>query len=67
MLQQYYEKDKLELGVDEVGRGCLLGPIVVAGVIWTDIDPLQGYEIKDSKKCSIKTRKLLEQASREWA
>jgi len=59
MLQQYYEKDKLELGVDEVGRGCLLGPIVVAGVIWTDIDPLQGYDIKDSKKCSIKTRKLL--------
>ena len=59
MLQQYYEKDKLELGVDEVGRGCLLGPIVVAGVIWTNIDPLQGYEIKDSKKCSIKTRKLL--------
>ena len=59
MLQQYYEKDKLELGIDEVGRGCLLGPIVVGGVIWTDKDPLQGYDIKDSKKCSLKTRKIL--------
>ena len=59
MLQQYYEKDKLELGIDEVGRGCLFGPIVVGGVIWTDKDPLQGYDIKDSKKCSLKTRKIL--------
>tara|TARA_B100001123_G_C15075259_1_gene933344 strand:- start:371 stop:997 length:627 start_codon:yes stop_codon:yes gene_type:complete len=59
MLQQYYEKDKLELGIDEVGRGCLLGPIVVGGVIWSDKDPLQGYDIKDSKKCSLKTRKIL--------
>ena len=36
------------LGIDEVGRGCIAGPVVVAGVILNDnIDTLQ---INDSKK-----------------
>ena len=30
------------LGIDEVGRGCIAGPVVVAGVILNDnIDTLQ--------------------------
>ena len=59
MLQQFYEKDKIELGIDEAGRGCLIGPVCVAGVILGDISDPPPYEIKDSKKCSPKIRKVL--------
>jgi len=59
MLQQFYEKDKIELGIDEAGRGCLIGPVCVAGVILGDISNPPPYEIKDSKKCSPKIRKVL--------
>ena len=33
-MEQFYEKDKLEVGIDEAGRGCLFGPVFTAGVIW---------------------------------
>ena len=62
MLKQFYEKDKIEVGLDEAGRGCLFGPVCVAGVIWLDEDPIQDdkdYEIRDSKKVSEKKRTLL--------
>ena len=42
-------------GVDEVGRGCLAGPVVAASVILKN--PIQG--IKDSKKLSPKRREQL--------
>ena len=57
-MEQYYEKDKLELGIDEAGRGCLFGPVSVAGVIWLDEEPDLSIEIKDSKKLSVKKRLL---------
>ena len=57
-MEQYYEKDKLELGIDEAGRGCLFGPVSVAGVIWLDEEPDLSIEIKDSKKLSLKKRLL---------
>ena len=59
MLEQFYEKDKIELGIDEAGRGCLFGPVCVAGVIWVNEDPNPDLEIKDSKKMSEKKRKIL--------
>lgn len=62
MLKQFYEKNKIEVGLDEAGRGCLFGPVCVAGVIWLDEDPIQDdkdYEIRDSKKVSEKKRTLL--------
>ena len=61
MLKQFHEKDKLEIGIDEAGRGCLFGPVFVAGVIWLDKDPneTKEYILKDSKKCSEKKRILL--------
>ena len=43
------------LGVDEVGRGCLAGPVVAAAVI---LDK-KIYGLKDSKKLSKKTREKL--------
>ncbi len=33
MLKSYYNADALEAGLDEVGRGCLAGPVVAAAVI----------------------------------
>lgn len=45
------------MGLDEVGRGCLAGPVVAAGVI---LDPgLRIEGIADSKKLSAARRKTL--------
>lgn len=33
MLKSCFSKDKIEAGCDEVGRGCLAGPVVAAAVI----------------------------------
>ena len=63
MLKQYLDETKVELGIDEVGRGCLFGPVCVAAVIWPKLDPLNNGnpppEIKDSKKVSEKKRLIL--------
>lgn len=42
-------------GVDEVGRGCLAGPVIAASVIL--LKPIEG--LKDSKKLSLKKREDL--------
>ena len=47
---------KIIAGVDEVGRGCLAGPVVAAAVILKDFD---NNEINDSKKMSKKKREEL--------
>ena len=54
-LKSYHTEGKIEVGVDEVGRGCLAGPVVASAVILpNDFD----YDIvKDSKKLSEKKRK----------
>ena len=44
-------------GVDEVGRGCLAGPVFAAAVILND--NINTKDIKDSKKISFKNRMLL--------
>jgi len=61
MLKQFYEKGKIEAGIDEAGRGCLFGPVFVSSVVWLDEDPNKEKEfiLKDSKKCSEKKRILL--------
>lgn len=60
MLKQFYEKDKIEVGIDEAGRGCLLGPVCVSAVILPNLeDNPPPFEIKDSKKVSEKKRKVL--------
>ena len=59
-MQQYYIDNNLEIGLDEAGRGSLLGPVFTAGVILNDIGVLPPpYPIKDSKKCSAKVRREL--------
>lgn len=43
------------IGVDEVGRGPLAGPVVAAAVILDPLKPIEG--LKDSKKLSDKQRR----------
>lgn len=47
----------LVLGVDEVGRGCLAGPVVACACVIDD--SFLNTEIKDSKKLSAKKRESL--------
>ena len=46
-------------GVDEAGRGPVIGPLVVAGVIYDDDKLLIDHKIGDSKKYSPKRREKL--------
>ena len=47
---------KFLVGADEVGRGCLFGPVVAAAVI---LGNNNNFEFKDSKKLSEKKRNIL--------
>ena len=47
------------LGIDEVGRGPLAGPLVVGAVILPDEKPDWVQDLKDSKKLSAKKREKL--------
>ncbi|MFM9879277.1 MAG: ribonuclease HII [Burkholderiaceae bacterium] len=47
----------LVAGVDEVGRGPLVGPVVAAAVILDDLQPIAG--LADSKKLSARQRERL--------
>lgn len=47
------------LGIDEVGRGPLAGPLVVGAVVLPDMEKEWYVELKDSKKLSVKKRELL--------
>lgn len=54
MLKSYFQKDKVEAGCDEAGRGCLAGPVVAAAVILP-----KNYKHKvlnDSKQLTEKQR-----------
>ncbi|APE05128.1 ribonuclease HII [Alteromonas sp. RW2A1] len=57
--------DKLIAGVDEVGRGPLVGDVVTAAVILDPSNPIEG--LNDSKKLSEKKRVALAQEIREKA
>ncbi len=48
-------------GVDDAGRGSLLGPLVIAGILIekTKIPKLSALGVKDSKKLTAKTREKL--------
>ena len=65
MLASYLHKNKIEVGCDEAGRGCLAGPVVAAAVILPKNfkQPL----LNDSKKLSEKKRILLRTEIKEHA
>lgn len=66
---------RLVIGVDEVGRGCLAGPVVAAAVClppeWADAPPEWLSSITDSKKLSAPERErlsaLIQASSAHWA
>jgi len=51
----------LEVGIDEVGRGAVFGPVFSAAVVLTEINKntLKQSGVTDSKKLTSKKRKLL--------
>ena len=58
MLIQRYSEYFLEAGIDEVGRGCLAGPVVAAAVIFPP--DYSHKDIRDSKRINSNERKSLE-------
>ena len=65
MLASYLHKNKIEVGCDEAGRGCLAGPVVAAAVILP-----KNYKqplLNDSKQLSEKKRDLLRTEIKEHA
>ena len=58
-LLKKWSYDYIEAGCDEVGRGCLCGPVVAAAVILDD--SFEQNLVNDSKKLTFKTRLQLDQ------
>ena len=60
-LLRFLKPNILEAGIDEVARGCLVGPVVAAAVIWNpeleNIFNIKIPDIKDSKKLKPEIRK----------
>ena len=57
MLKSCYQSKVFEAGCDEVGRGCIAGPVVAASVIFPN--DYSNESIKDSKTISPKKLLLL--------
>jgi ribonuclease HII len=72
MLALHYNKELIEAGVDEAGRGCLAGPVVAAAVILPPKVKLEWYDVlNDSKKLPETMRDnlrvLIEKESLAWS
>lgn len=69
MLSAFLEKDRLEAGCDEAGRGCLAGPVFAAAVVL----PSDFYhpDLNDSKQLSERQRDqlrpIIEKEAVAWA
>lgn len=51
----FLDKNDIEVGIDEAGRGPLIGRVYAAAVIWPK--NIDNPDVKDSKKISAKKRK----------
>jgi len=60
---------KMVAGVDEAGRGCVIGPLVVAGTLFHEevVDELAAMGVRDSKKLTPRKREALEPQIKEIA
>lgn len=54
-------------GVDESGRGPVIGPLIVAGVTFEDDSELKKLGVRDSKKLTPKKRQVLSKKIKEIA
>lgn len=55
----YMEKDRLEVGIDEAGRGPLFGPVYTAAVIFPQDEEFLNDLIVDSKKLTSHRKRLM--------
>lgn len=64
-LKSFFQRELVEAGVDEAGRGCLAGPVFAAAVILPAdfFDPL----LKDSKKMSRRQRENMRETIKKEA
>jgi len=60
---------KIVLGIDEAGRGAVVGPLIIAGAMFheKDLQKLKALEVRDSKELSRKKREELEEKIKELA
>tara|TARA_B100000686_G_scaffold218556_1_gene225651 strand:- start:7 stop:582 length:576 start_codon:yes stop_codon:yes gene_type:complete len=69
VLKSNFQQNLIEAGCDEVGRGCIAGPVIAAAVILKK--NYKNYKIIDSKKLTAKMRKYLEKEIKndalDWA
>jgi len=65
MLKQFFTEDKIEAGLDEVGRGCLAGPVVAACVVLPK--DFKSKILNDSKKMNASQRVQVELEIKENA
>ena len=69
MLKSNFQQNLIEAGCDEVGRGCIAGPVIAAAVILKK--NYKNHKIIDSKKLTAKMRKYLEKEIKndalDWA
>lgn len=65
MLKSHFQKNKIEVGCDEAGRGCLAGPVVAAAVILPK--DFKHPLLNDSKQVSEKKRVQLRSVIEEHA
>ena len=66
-LTLFKNKDCIECGLDECGRGSLAGPVVVAAVVWPQDEGEHDHMIRDSKKLSVSKRVALVEYIKERA
>ncbi|MBU2019619.1 MAG: ribonuclease HII [Bacteroidetes bacterium] len=64
-LLPYFQKNQIEAGCDEAGRGCLAGPVVASAVILNPKKKIIG--LNDSKKLTEKNRIFLQEEIKEKA
>ena len=65
MLKAFHSRRLTEAGCDEVGRGCLAGPVVASSVILPK--NFRHKLLNDSKQLNIKKRQILEPIIKEKA
>ena len=59
-MKSFSKKNIIEVGLDEVARGCMFGRVYTAAVIWpSDYIEDPNFIIKDSKKLSKQKREEL--------
>ena len=55
-VKMFYQREKIEIGIDEAGRGPLFGRLYVAAVVLPKDGSFDFSQIRDSKKIASKKK-----------